>query len=336
MTKIRMMKKVKVSDTTEEDLLDLSQLLWEEYQDSYPDKKFYDNDVLKNYIHRRLSGKDILWKVAKYEGKIIGTLFAKILNPVIIAKLAIVRKKYNGKGVMKLISMHMLQHLNDLDGTKVKALYAFVESNNTAMKKIVETSNYKLMASVPNYRKGKNIGVYVRLVYDFNWKTIKPCVKLYPEILHSLKVNKIPRYVSINPSSFPKRFHDENDIDNITLHYDTQGLSNTISFLYEKEGLGRRISAQLRINKAQKSWYDFRFLKHCSPSIKLIILKKLVLMFQESDRVNSLSLTIGVNDQMTQYLLYQMNIPYYGYLPYFLEGKDAIIMGISKIKKEVK
>ena len=89
--------------------------------------------------------------------------------------------------------------------------------------------------------------------------------------------------------------------------------------------------AKITENTFLKSWHDFRFLNNLPYTIKIQILNFIIELFENSREINSLSLIIDAKDYEIQNFLLKSGLKYFGFLPYYLEGKHAILMGKSKI-----
>lgn len=332
MKKYKILREVEVRDIIYEDIDEIINLIKEIYENEYPGKEFYERAIISSYIKDNIDNNNVFWKGGFYKGKLIAQMLSVIKHGVAFLKLTMVNQKYKGIGVMTLISFHMEQVLNNLNESDLKCIYAFVSSKNTPILKILINHNFVKLGTTPMHDKNKSFIIFGRVSYDFKWKLITPYIAFCKYLYKTIKENGLKRLIVAQPIFLPmtptqKMYKIK--IEKIEDRFPYEILIRTENFVMNKGG----ICAQLYENEYHKSWYDFRFINDIPLDLKYQIIKKIVNDFYYTDEINSLSFVIDINDRQLQSLLLNLNIRYYGFLPFYLNGKDAILMGITKIHK---
>ena len=332
MKKSKILRQVEIRDITYENLDDIINLIKEIYEDDYPEKEFYDNKIINSYIKDNIDKNNVYWKGAFYKGKLIGQMLSVVKHGVAFLKLAIVSQKFRGMGVMTLVSFHMEQILKNLNESDLKCIYAFVSSKNIPLLKILTNHNFIKLGTTPNHDKNKSSILFGRVSYDFKWKLITPHIGLSQSLYKKIKETGLKRLIVAQPLLLPtiptpKMYKIK--IEKIKDRFPYEILIRSENFIMNNEG----ICAHLYENEYNKSWYDFRFIYDIPLDLKYQIIKKIVNDFYNTDEINSLSFAIDVNDKQLQNLMLNLNIRYYGFLPFYLNGKDGVLMGITKIQK---
>lgn len=328
LSKIKFLKEIEIRDICFDNLNDVTSLITEEYGDKYPEQEFYQRDVIKTFIKRSLNKEGVYWKCAFYQGRLIGQIICEIKHNTAFLRLATVCQKYRRMGVMKLLSYYIERVAHLHNESDFKCVYAFISNENYQMQKHIVRYNYVRLGITPPWNSCNYFHIFGIIVYDYKWRLCTPHPKLYMDIFNTVKSGNINRFISINPSSMndpPLKQVELNEVE----------LKRLKSEFPQKIGVfstNHELLAELSENKFQKSWYDLFYKKDLSIQIKERIVKKILREFNSNENVYSLSLVVDINDQKQQAMLLNSKLSYMAYLPFYLNGKDVILMGKSKFK----
>ena len=327
--KIQFLKRVEIKDISYEDLDQILLLITEEYGNNYQEQEFYHENIIKNYIKKSLNNEGVHWKGAFYEGNLVGQLISEINHGIAYLKLAIVKRQFKRMGVMKLLSYYIERVCHEHTESDFKCVYALISNENIEMQKHIVKYNYVRLGTTPSWELNKFFYIFGIIVYDHRWKLCVPNPKVYVEIFNTVKNNMLNRFISINPSfsNVKSQTHDY-EIDSIRFEQLSNFFPQKIGILSSKN----EFVAEISENEYQKSWYDLLLTKEFNYRTKELIVKKILDKFEHNENINTLSIPININDQRLQNLLLIYKMKYFAYLPFYLNGLDAILMGKTKIK----
>ena len=327
--KFQFLKKVKIRDLLMEDADKVLELIKENYGYNYPEQEFYQKDVINSYLKRAINKEGVYWKGAFFEGTLIGQLIGEIKHGISILKLAIVKDQFKRLGVMKLLSYEIERVTTNHSISDFRCVYALISKNNISMQNHIVKYNYVRLGTTPLWDYNEAFVIYGIVVYDYHWKPVKPQAKLYNQIYQTIKDANLNRFIIINILPPPEKTLIEVkklNIQFVEKRYPQKILINT---LYSNGT--REISAEFYENSYQKTWYDLRFSKAISLDLKELIAQKILELFERNKEINSLSFCVDANDSNLQNSLLKLDFNYHAFLPFYLDGVDAILMGKSKL-----
>ena len=254
----------------------------------------------------------------------------EISHGVGFIKLTMISDKYKHSGILTLISYHLMNEITQLSSENLRYIYAFVASNNYQVLKFIEKYGFRKFGTVPSWDRDESFVIYGRIARNMKdqWKLIEICMDLYAPIIYTMRQTKLKRYIQISSKSY---YDFKENID-----YKIDFLLNSDVFPHEiiiTVDNDQKPIAIVYENKFQKSWFDFHFKKEISYDLKFYVVKELLKKFHKADDINSLSLSVNVNDHVLHKFLLDVGLKYYAYLPFFFI-EDKILMGVSKICME--
>ncbi|MFW9972781.1 MAG: hypothetical protein ACFFDF_21525, partial [Candidatus Odinarchaeota archaeon] len=85
--KYNVLKTIKVKNPTIKDATKIITLIKDEYGEDYPEQQYYNVDFIKNLIYDSVKEKDIIWKCAFLNDKLIGQVIFEINDSIGFVKL---------------------------------------------------------------------------------------------------------------------------------------------------------------------------------------------------------------------------------------------------------
>lgn len=330
MKKYKFLKEVEIRPFSHKDSNDILNLITDEYRLNYPEKEFYEQNVINKYIEASHNTEKVRWKGAFHKGKLIGQMMGITIHGSSFLKLAMVRREYRRMDVMKLLASNMENLINTFNKSEFGCIYAFVEKNSMSMQNFISNFQFIKLGTTPTWKIDNYFFIFGRIAFDFKWKLIRPNLRLSVPIYKNIVSSGLKRIISTGVSIPSKSL--EKELDEIYLIRKEDGIPTKIIISSKKKAIQAEIYAEMYENIYQKSWYDFRFVKNISMRMKEKIINRILKEFQGTDHINSLSIAIDANDMWGQDLMLKYKMEYFAFLPSYLEGKDALLLGKSKIK----
>lgn len=273
----------------------------------------------------KIDNKGGAWKGVFYKDKLIGQMLAIIENEKVILKLTMLKQEYRNFGIMKLLSISMIDEIKNYREKDFRSIFAFIDSNNYSIIGILNTFRFKEVGSIPIYGKKKQILIFCKVIFDNEITVISPHSCLAEKIKKSVEKLALKRVVIPRTLESVIDFNASNI--NITIKRNNKKNPTKIRLIYDKIAF-----AEFLENKQQNSWYEFNFIGYVSEKIKYFIVKKIISLFNINTKIQSFTLITDINDVYLQELILELGFDFLGYMPFY--GKnDGILFGISKINK---
>ncbi|MFW9990278.1 MAG: GNAT family N-acetyltransferase [Candidatus Odinarchaeota archaeon] len=316
-----------IRDLVPEDAGKIIKLIKKVYGESYFEREYYDIE----FIQRKLREKHAYWKGAFINGTMIGQMLFTLSHNAGYLKVTMADPEFRALGIITQISIEMIKMKEIMNSLVLKCVYAIIDKNNLPIIKILNNFNFKYLGKIPNHDHYKGLIIYGLILYDFNWKMIKPHLKLSSSIYHSIQTAELKRVIST--TIFKKN-------SRIINNFDIEITNSKIKFDRVKKFQiclknGKAI-AEITENHYQKCWYDFKFLiDDLSLLNKRKVIELILFEYSNNNKINSISFPIPVHDTVSQNILINLGAKYYAYLPFYYREYDSILLGFSKIEKMV-
>ncbi len=321
-----MNNQITIRNLDKEDADRILNLIKKVYGNSYFEKEYYDIDFIQNTLKEKYT----YWKGAFLNGKLIGQMLFSLKHNAGYLKVTMVDPDFQWRGIITQIGMEMIKLKKVMNSSILKCVYAIINEHNIPIINVLKRFNFKLLGRIPNHDNNKGLKIFGLIQYDFNWKIIKPHVKLSPLVYNSIHTAKIKRIIATSNSNKAAQIFKIDDIW-ITRFKENHKGSVLIQICVND---GEKI-AELTENQYQKCWYDFLFLKD---NINLISKKKVIELilheYSHNNNINSISFPLQVDDIISQNILIDLGAKYYAYLPFYYRDYDSILLGFSKTDKE--
>ena len=332
MNKVNLIKDLIIRDLVCLDTSKIISLIKRVYGNEYPDKEFYDSNIIRSIFMRSTMKKTekMYWKGAFFKRNLVGQMLLILENKVGFLKSTMVARDYMTKGIISKVCVEMENILQEMNDSDMKCLYAFVSKRNIPILHVLKRNKFHYLGTVPAFSKNEILLIYGRVLYDFKWRMINPLIKLSPEIYKITRDGRFKRIVSglVSPLHRSKGVI----IDKFTFKWSADSFPKKFEIISEE---GQTL-ALFDENIYQKSWYNFRIVDDLNIDTIRKIVKETIKRFQTNDNLSSLSFVVYVNNKMFQKLLLDMGAQFYAFLPFYINKKDMILMGFSKIEEEVR
>lgn len=328
--KYKFLKSVQIRDITFENSDDILNLIKEKFGDNYHDKKFYDENIIQHYTQKAPLKDNIFWKGAFLQNKLVGQAMLEISHGVGFIKLTMISNDYRHSGILTLLSYHLMSEISRLTSEELRYIYAFVANTNNHVLDFIEKYGFCKLGMVPAWDKNERFIIYGRISRNMKdqWRLVDIYMDLYDPIIKIIKSLNLKRYIQTRSKLYFEL--------NKEASYRIDFFKNCDLFPFEiqiKEPNFREPVAFIFENKFQKSWFDFYFNIEIPYELKFNVINEVLNKFNESNYLNSLSLSVDVNDYILQKFLLDLGFKFYAYLPFFFKV-DKILMGKSKICME--
>lgn len=321
----KLLKNIYIRDLIKNDSEKIINLIKKVYGKFYFEEEYYDID----FIQKKLREKYTYWKGAVLNDKLIGQMLFTLGHGAGYLKLTMTDPEFQGKRIISQMGLEMMKVKKNMNSSIFKCAYAIITENNFPMKKILNNFNFRYLGRIPYHENNKGLIIFGRVMYDLNWKIIRPHLKLGPLIYESIRSAGIKRIMSTSNLNDNSLFHIKNNIE-IFRSKVKYGDTNIVQIHNKK----REKIAEFVENQYQKCWYDFRFLRNNLDLVsKKKIINKVLQEYSQNKSINAISFPIHVDDVISQNMLINLGAKYYAYLPFYFKDYDSILLGFSKIEK---
>ena len=322
-----MKNEVIVRNLDEKDIEKIVNLILTVYGKQYFEKEYYD----VKYIQSILREENTYWKGAFIDDILIGQMLFTIIHNAGYLKATMAIPKFQGNGVITQIGREMIKMKELMNDSLFKCVYAIIDENNLPIIKILKKFNFKFLGRIPHHRNKNGLIFFGLILYDYNWKLIKPYLKLSPLVYNTIKSTGIKRIISASNLTINSHIVENFELEIIRSDIKYKGPK----IIQIKTSNGENI-AEIIENGYQNCWYDFRFLKNnLNITNKKKVFDCLLQEYNHDNNINSISFPIPVNDVYSQKILIDSGAKYYAFLPFYYRDFDSILLGFSKIEKEV-
>ncbi len=321
-----MRNKINIRNLIHDDADNILDLIKRVYGNSYFEKEYYNID----FIQRTLKRKHAYWKGAFLNNKLIGQMLFNLNHNAGYLKLTMVDPEYQGSRIITKIGLEMMKVKKKMNSSIFKCVYAIINENNKPMIRVLNNFNFKFLGRIPYHENNKGLIIFGLILYDLNWKIIKPHLKISVAIYKSIQTAGIKRIISSSNSN--KNFQIIKCSDIEIIRSDEKNKFPNIILICKNK---REKIAEITENQAQKCWYDFRFLKN---NIDLLNKKKVfskILHEYLNHNINAISFPLPIDDIISQNILIDLGAEYYAYLPFYYKDYDSVLLGFSKIEEKV-
>ena len=316
-----------IRNLVQEDAEKIVELIKNVYGKLYYEPEYYDIE----FIQEKIREKHTYWKGAFLNRKLIGQMLFTINHKAGYLKVTMVDPEFRGMGIITQFGIEMMKLKKIMNSSILKCVYAIINEGNNPIIKELKKFNFKFLGRIPYQDNSKGLIIFGLIQYDFNWKMIKPHLKLSLSVYNSIQSAGIKRILSA--SNLNKDSQNIKSSDIIISRSKVKNNGVKIIQICMKDGEN---IAEIIENQYQKCWYDFKFLRN---NMNLTSKKKVIDMilneYSNNNNINSISFPISVNDFISQNILIDLGAKYYAYLPFYYKDYDSILLGFSKIKKEV-
>ena len=325
--KRKFLRELTIANLSSENIEDVILLIKEEYGNNYYNPIFYNKEVIKYYVKKIENREKIYWKCAFHQGTLIGQTFLEILHGIGYLKLTIISKLYRHQGILTKLYLDVIKNIKHIKSDDFRYVYTFVSNENTHLLNFIHKYGFKKLGETPFWSLEKNFIILGRssVIKKDQWKMISIHMDLFKDIFKVIKNIKLKRYIQAH-SKVPKFNLNRKKRYEIKLTKIEDIINNKILFRGHKD----HIIAELYENVINKSWFDFQFKINIDNILKIKIIEFLLEEFKKAKDINSLSLSIDVNDYILQKYLLDVGLKCYAYFPFYSET-DKILMGVSKI-----
>ncbi|MFW9828246.1 MAG: hypothetical protein ACFFEY_11665 [Candidatus Thorarchaeota archaeon] len=334
--KYRLLKNITIRTPLIEDADKIINLIKKEYGKDYPERHYYHNATIEKIINNANKGKKTIWKCAFLKNNLIGQTLFEIINEVGFIKLTIVREEFRHIKILSLLGFYLAEEIKKFNETYLKYIYAIVDKNNIHVINLISKYKFIKLATTPMWEKNRKFIIFGRKSFNFKdqWRQIDLDFNLFKDVFYLIK--KLNLKVHIQAHSPVYQEIENKKTISLKLNKIKNRFYTKYSIILLKNNNREEICAEFTENTFLKSWYDFRFMNDYPYIIKVHILSFIIESFNNSRDINSISLIIDTKDYKIQNFLLNININYFGFLPYYLGGNDAILMGKSKIPEVLK
>jgi len=329
--KYNFIKKIKVKNPTVKDAAKIISLIKEEYGEDYPEQQYYNIENIKNIIYDAIKEKSIIWKCAFLNDNLIGQVMFEITDSIGFVELTIIHKNFRHSKLLSLLGFHLVKEIKKITGNDLKYIYAIIDKDNSYIINFISKYKFIKLATTPMWEVNRHFIIFGRKSFNLkdNWRQIDLDFDLFKEVYYLNK--KLNLKIQIQAHSLLNHTIEKKKSISLRIKKNRDIFPKKISIFLSKNDKREVICAEITENKFFKSWYDFRFMNNFTYYIKIQIINFILELFENSRIINSFSLIINAKDYNIQNYLIKSGLKYFGFLPYYLEGKDAILMGISKI-----
>ncbi len=295
------------------------------YGKFYFEKQYYETD----YVQSKLREKHTYWKGAFLNDKLIGQMVFTLSHDAGYLKLTMIDPEFQAQGIISQMGIEMMKLKTIVNNSVFKCVYAIINEDNIPIIKILNKFNFRYLGKIPNHENNKGLIIFGLILYDFNWKLIRPHIKLGPSVYKSTRLAGIKRIISASNSNKRSQIFKNSKIEIIRSKGKYEGTKNIQICNNNGEYL-----AELIENQYQKCWYDFKYLRNNMDLLsKKIIIDRILQEYSNNKSINSISFPIIVDDNVSQNILINLGAKYYAYLPFYYKDYDSILLGFSKIEK---
>ncbi|MHA1293358.1 MAG: GNAT family N-acetyltransferase [Promethearchaeota archaeon] len=189
---------IKIRNIEFEDIDQVLKIFKDEYGEDYYDKRFYNKSYLTNFIQRRIQKNDVAWKGVFFDKVLIAQMLAIIHKFKVILLFTLTAERYKNTGIMKKLSVAMIEEIKYHNASEFKSIYAFVRNDNLPMVKILNKYGFKKLGKTPYYQKNFCFLIFGAIVYDCKWKLVSPHFKLSEKIARINFKYKLRRLLCVN------------------------------------------------------------------------------------------------------------------------------------------
>lgn len=329
--KYNFLKKIIIKSPTIEDIDRIVNLIKEEYGEDYLERHCYNRSIIKKLIYKTNKGKNIIWKCAFHNDNLIGQVVFEITNSIGFIKLTIINKNFRHLKILSLLGINLAKEIKKFPGTEIKYIYAVVDKDNTHVINLISKYKFFKLANTPMWDKNRNFIIFGRKSFNLKeeWRQINVDFDLFKNIFN-LK-QRLNLKIHLQAHSLSNQIIEKYQPISLKIRKNKGTHCTKIFIIFSKNEKNEELCAEITENTFLKSWYDFRLKNKFSSTIKIQVLNFVIELFENSREINSLSLIIDAKDYEIQNFLLKSGIKCFGFLPYYLDGKDAILMGKSKI-----
>ncbi|MFX1374427.1 MAG: GNAT family N-acetyltransferase [Promethearchaeota archaeon] len=320
-----MLKNIYIRNLIKDDTEKIVDLIKRVYGKFYFEERYYDTD----FIQKKLNEKYTYWKGAFLNDKLIGQMIFTLSHDAGYLKMTMVDPEFQGRKIISQIGLEMMKVKKKMNSSIFKCAYAIITEKNIPMIKILKNFKFKHLGQVPYHENNKGLIIFGRVLYDLNWKIIRPHLKLGSSIYKSIQSAGIKRIMSASNLNDNSYFHISNKIEILRSKVKYDGTN--IVQICNKNG---EYFAEFIEDQYQKCWYDFRFLRNnFDLESKKKIINKILQEYSQNKSINAVSFPVHVDDAVSQNMLINLGAKYYAYLPFYFRDYDSILLGFSKIEK---
>jgi RimJ/RimL family protein N-acetyltransferase len=318
-------EKVFIRNLVQEDAENIINLINKVYGKLYFEREYYEIGFIRNILKEKYT----YWKGAFINGNLIAQMLFTIRHNTGYLKTTMVHPEFRGMGLITLLGIEMMKLKKILNSSILKCVYAIINEGNHPIIKALQKFNFKFLGRIPNHDNHKGLVIFGLVQYDFNWRIVKPTLKLSVLIYNSILSAGIKRIISASNSSNNLQ---DNKISKLEISNSEIGSNGSrVIQIFVKKG---EIIAELCENQYQKCWYDFKFLRNNMNFYnKKNVFEKVLNEYNTNSRINSISFPIPIDDNISQHILVDFGAKYYAYLPFYYKDYDSVLLGFSKIQK---
>ncbi|MFX0023248.1 MAG: GNAT family N-acetyltransferase [Candidatus Hermodarchaeota archaeon] len=320
-----MLSNIYIRNLFENDSEKIVDLIKKVYGKFYFEEIYYDT----HYIQKKIREKHTYWKGAFLNDKLIGQMLFTLSHDAGYLKLTMADPEFQGKGIISKMGLEMMKVKKNMNSSIFKCVYAIITENNVPMVKILKKFNFKYLGRIPYHENNKGLIIFGLVLYDLNWKIIRPHLKLGPSVYESIQSAGIKRIMSSSNLNDNSNFHINHKIEIFRSKKKYNG-TNTIQIC----NTNKECIAELIENQHQKCWYDFKLLRNnIDLASKKKLINRILQEYSHNKHINAISFPIHVDDVVSQNMLINLGAKYYAYLPFYFKDYDSILLGFSKIEK---
>jgi hypothetical protein len=230
-----------------------------------------------------------------------------------------------------MLGLAFQEELNFVEVNAFKCIYALVDPIITPVHKLMKVYQYKYLGQTPKWEKNRLFKIFGRVVFDFKWRSISPHISISPKIYNSVRQANLKRLLTTR--FYSSRSNNDFDLDELDLTKIED--KHITEILIHNKRTAKELYAELIENKFQKTWYNIKVNLNISNEAAEKISKFIFEKYCQDKNINCLSFSVDSNDSGLQNILNRMNMKYYAYLPFYLEGKDAVLMGTTKLNEGI-
>lgn len=334
--KYNVIKKVIIKKPSIIDRDKIISLIENEYGNDYPEHQFYNKNSIEKIINKAIKDENIIWRCAFLKKNLIGQTIFEVFNGIGLIKSTIIRRDFRHSKVLSLLGFHLAEEIKKFDEADLKYIYAIVDKDNNHVINFISKYNFLKLATTPMWEKDRYFVIFGRKSFNLKerWRQIDLDFNLFKDVFPLIEKTNIKVHIQAHSPVYQgieAKTQCPLKLSRVKNRFYTK-----FSIYLLKNNSREEICAEFSENRYLKSWYDFRILNDYQYVIKVQILNFVIDLFNNSREVNSISLIVDAKDYKIQNFLLERKIGYFGFLPYYLGGKDAILMGKSKIPEVLK